>query len=91
MFSLCSVSRAKSQCLPKEEDRSNPIELVAVQSCALDNASYRSIRKGCLVDVLQEVHNADQRHDVEINFPQETLACFGVDRSTKTSRLFEKM
>ena len=37
---------------------------------ALDDAIHGGVRDGHFINVLQEVHNANKKHDMMVNLPQ---------------------
>ena len=51
--------RFRNGHIPEEKDVSHPIELISTQMRARDYARYARVRYCGLVDVLEEIHDAD--------------------------------
>lgn len=62
-----------------------------MQTRVLYDASNRCIRDRGFVDVLEEVDDADEWHDVQVDLSQQSFACFRVYRLTETACFFEQM
>ena len=60
----------KSGKINPEADANYPIKPIAMHTRALDDASHGGVRDGHFINVLQEVHNANKKHDMKVNLPQ---------------------
>lgn len=84
---LVSIVRS----IPKEEYRSDPVELVAVKSGVCYDTRDTSVGDSCLVDILEKVNDAYQWHDMEVDLAQKAFVGLWIYRLAHTSSLLEQI